>query len=53
VKAVVYIRLVKANGTIVTKEQSVESPWPYREGKAKFGERLEKAASSAVKAVMR
>lgn len=52
-KAVVYVKLTKSNGTIVTKEQVVESPWPYRESKAKFTERLEKAAASAVKAVTR
>lgn len=52
-KGYISIRVEKSNGTVVTKSQVVEPVWPYRESKAKFTERLEKAAASAVKAVTR
>lgn len=52
-KGYITIRVERANGTVITKEQRVEPVWPYRESKAKFTERLEKAAASAVKAVTR
>ena len=52
-KAMITVRVEKSNGTVVTKTQYIEPVWPYRESKAKFTERLEKAAASAVKAVTR
>lgn len=52
-KGTIHVTVEKNNGTVVTKSQRIEAPWPYRESKATFAERMEKAAVGAVKSCLK